>query len=59
MEEIYIKKIEAGIRSIRFGLTKPADSKVGYFLNKLKPLNPGMYDELLNNYKAVTLGLVK
>lgn len=53
MEELLIKKIEAGIRSIKHGTATPADAKVGVFLNKLKPINLAMYEDLLNNYKAV------
>jgi hypothetical protein len=53
MEEILIKKIESGIRSIKFGTQTPETASVGVWLNKLKDINKGMYDDLLNNYKAV------
>jgi len=54
MEDLLIKKIENAIRSIKLGALDPKDAKVGYFLNKLKPLNPYMYQDLLNNYKTIT-----
>ena len=55
MEDLLIKKIEAGIRAIRRGTATPETAKVGVFLNKLKSINPGMYQDLLNNYKAVIM----
>ena len=55
MEELYLKAIRNGIRAIRFGLKTPEQAKVGQGLNKLKPLNEGMYLELMNDYKAVVL----
>lgn len=52
-EDLYIKNIENGIRAIRMGTKEPKDVNVGYNLTKLKPLNEGMYDELLKKYKNV------
>ena len=52
-EEIYIQKVEAGIRSIKMGSKTPNDAQVGMWLNKLKPLNIGMYDDLLEKYKNI------
>lgn len=54
MEEIIIKKVRGGIMGIKNGTKQP--NEVAPWLNKLKPLNPGMYDELFNNYKAVMEG---
>lgn len=53
MEDLYIKNINNGIRAIRLGTKSPQEANIGSQLNKLKPLNEGMYDELMNNYKAV------
>ena len=50
-EEIIIKNIENGIRAIRLRTKTPSETKVGVFLNKLKGLNVGMYEELLEKYK--------
>ena len=50
LEENCIRKIEAGIRGIKSGTKTPIEAKCGYFLNKLKPLNPPMYEELLAQY---------
>jgi hypothetical protein len=50
-EEIYISRIEAGIRSIRMGTKTPNEAQVALWLNKLKPLNDGMHDDLLEKYK--------
>jgi hypothetical protein len=50
-EELYIGKIESGIRSIRFGTKTPKEAEVGIWLNKLKPLNIGQYDELFSKYE--------
>lgn len=53
MEDIYIKKVENGIRAIKMGTKTPAEAGVGAPLNKLKELNIGMYEELLEKYKAL------
>ena len=52
MEEILIKNIENGIRSIRLG-TEPKEAKVGYSLNKLKFVNVGLYEDYMEKYKEV------
>jgi hypothetical protein len=52
-EELCIKRIESGIRGISNGTKRPEETKVGYFLNKLQPLNEGMYQELLKKYVDV------
>ena len=54
MEDLLIKKIEGLIRSIKKGIITKEESNIGVFFNKLRPLNKGMYDELLNNYKALS-----
>lgn len=53
MEEIYIQNVKNGIRAIRLGVKTPIESKVAINLNKLKPLNEGMYEDLLKQYKIV------
>ena len=52
-EEIYIQKVESGIRSIRMGTKTPNETQIGLWLNKLKPLNDGMYNDLLEKYKNI------
>jgi hypothetical protein len=53
IEDTYIENIENGMRAIRLGTKKPEDTNIGFNLNKLKPLNPGMYDDLIKRYKEV------
>jgi hypothetical protein len=53
IEELSIKKIEGGIRGIRMGTKTPETAKVGYFLNKLEPLNVGLYEDYLEKYVKV------
>lgn len=53
MEEIYIKVIQNGIRAIKLGSKTPQEANLSKSFTGLKPLNVGMYDELMNNYKAV------
>ena len=53
IEEICIQKIEAGIRAIKNGTKTPQQANCGTFFIKLKPLNEGMHDDLMNNYKVV------
>lgn len=52
-EESYIRNTENAIRSIRMGTKDRAEAmrSVGFNLNKLKSVNPGMYDDLLVKYK--------
>ena len=50
MEEIYINNINNGIRAIKLGMKTPETANVGINLNKLKPLNEGMYQDLLAKY---------
>jgi len=51
MEQELVKKIRGGILGIKNGTKEPKE--VGPLLNKLKPLNEGMYEELLKEYKKV------
>ena len=53
MEDLYIKKIKGLTMQIKSGKLEAKDSKIGVYLNKLKPLNIGMYEELLNKYMVV------
>lgn len=55
VEEICIQKIESGIKAIKNGTKTPQEAKCGGLFAKLKPLNEGMYDDLMNNYRAVML----
>lgn len=53
-EEICIKKINAGIRAIKNKTKTIQEANCGFFFNKLKPLNEGMYDELIAKYIEAT-----
>ena len=50
-EEMYIKHIENGIRSILNGSKTVKDANVGISLNKLKIINEGMYQDYFAKYK--------
>jgi hypothetical protein len=54
MEDLLIRKVKGGINGIKNG-TKDA-TEIAPLLNKLKDLNEGMYDELVQEYK---IGLEK
>lgn len=51
MERLYINKIENGLRGLRLGTKTPQTCQCGKYLNKLKSLNAGMYEELLLKYE--------
>lgn len=53
IEETYVKHIECGIRAIKLRTKKPEEANVGKYLNKLRELNDGLYDDLLTNYKKI------
>lgn len=48
MEDTIVRKIKGGILGIKTGTKQPKEVIV--WLNKLKPLNKPMYDELINDY---------
>ena len=50
MEETIIKKIKGGIFGIKQGTKQPKE--VAVWLIKLKAINPMMYEECLQQYKA-------
>ena len=52
-EELYIKHIENGIRSIENGTKTIKEANVGMSLNKLKEVNIGLYEDYLKKYKKV------
>ena len=58
IEETYVKHIESGIRAIKLGTKRPDEANVGKYLNKLRNINDGLCDDLMdkqqnvvNNYK--------
>lgn len=54
-EDLLIRKIEGAIRGIRMGNKEPKDvaSEVSHAFARLKTLNIGMYEELMEKYKNV------
>lgn len=52
-EELYIQNAENGIRAIKMRTKTPQVANVQLYLNKLKPVNIGMYDELHQKYQNV------
>jgi len=54
-EDLCIQKIESGIKGIKNGSKTPKEANCGFFFKKLQLLNEGMYEDLMNNYKAVML----
>ena len=53
MEELLIKRVEADIRGLRMGTKTTEQIKIMYFLDKLKKLNDGLYDDYLEKYMKV------
>jgi hypothetical protein len=51
MEQQLIKKITGGLFGIKIGTKEPKD--VAALLNKLKSINPGMYEEFFEKYKQL------
>lgn len=52
-EELYVKHIECGIRAIKLKTKKPEEANVGKYLNKLREVNEGLYDDLFERYKKI------
>jgi len=55
VEEICIQKLKSGIKGIQNGTKLPKDANCGFLFKKLKPLNEGMHDDLMNDYRAVMI----
>jgi hypothetical protein len=53
MEQQLIKKITGGLFGIKMGTKEPKE--VAVLLNKLKPINPMMYEDLFNKYKDLVV----
>lgn len=53
IEELYVKHIECGTRAIKLGTKEPKEANVGKYLNLLKPINDGLYEDLIEKYKKV------
>jgi len=51
MEDLIIKKIQGGFLAVKNGNAEP--KSIAPWLNRLKPINPGMYEEFLQKYKSV------
>ena len=47
LEDVLIKRIDNDIRGIRIGTKQPEDLKTLDDLDRLKPINEGMYEELI------------
>jgi hypothetical protein len=52
-EETYVKHIECGIRAIKLKTKKPHETNVGKYLNKLRVVNDGLCDDLMERYQKV------
>ena len=57
-EDQYIKNTENAIRKLKFGTTEKSEvmKTVGFNLSKLKSVNEGMYQDLLQKYKVALQG---
>ena len=53
IEETYVKHIESGIRAIKLGTKRPDEANVGKYLNKLREVNDGLCDDLMERYQKV------
>jgi hypothetical protein len=52
-EETYVKHIECGIRAIKLRTKNPQEANVGKYLNKLREVNDGLCDDLMERYQKV------
>ena len=53
IEELYVKKIECGIRGIKLGTKTPEDVQLQASFYKLQQINDGLCDDLYARYDAV------
>ena len=52
-EEICVLNIEKGIRLIQSNKKSPKEAGLGVIFKRLKELNVGMYEDLIQRYKKV------
>tara|TARA_B100001094_G_scaffold328115_1_gene387771 strand:- start:33 stop:281 length:249 start_codon:yes stop_codon:yes gene_type:complete len=53
MEQLLIKKINQTLRQLKKFIKKPSDTNIGYLLNRLKDINPMLYEDYLEEYKII------
>tara|TARA_R110000868_G_scaffold147711_5_gene369277 strand:+ start:160 stop:372 length:213 start_codon:yes stop_codon:yes gene_type:complete len=53
IEQTYVKHIECGIRAIKLRTKSPHEANVGKYLNKLREVNDGLCDDLMERYEKV------
>jgi broad specificity phosphatase PhoE len=53
VSEMYVRRIEADIRGIRFNTKKPETLNTITVLEKLREVNYGLYEDLLTKYENV------
>ena len=46
IEELCIRKIESGVRALKFKTKKPSELNLSQYFEKLKKTNEGMHDDL-------------
>jgi len=51
IEELCIRKIESGIRALKFKTKKPSELNISQYFEKLKKTNEGMHDDLMDKYR--------
>ena len=52
IEDLCIKKIEAGIRGLKFGTKKPSELDLTNSFKRLESLNTGQYQDLMTKYET-------
>ena len=53
MEKLIIKKLDGGLRGIKFGTKTIEEAKIMYFLDKLQKVNDGLYQDYFENYMKI------
>ena len=50
MEKLIIKKLDGGLRGIKFGTKTIEEAKIMHYLNKLLEVNEGLYQDYFSKY---------
>ena len=56
-EETHVDNINKGIKAIMSKKKTPKEANLSVSFERLKVLNPPMYHDLMNDYKAATKGI--
>lgn len=53
IEDLIVKKLDGGIRGLKYGTKTVEEAKIMYYLEKLLEVNEGLYEDYFENYMKI------